>query len=106
VRRWLAGTLVVYFLATVLALYVTWSAVAAKGISGMHGRYLTLVLVLALPMLAGLGRRRLRISPRLTAYAVMAISAVSAGWLYAYTAAHYYGVAPWTAVARVGSALF
>jgi uncharacterized membrane protein len=105
VRAWIAVTLVAFWLATVVALYVTWTAVGARTIAGMHGRYLTLVLILALPLLAGLGRSRLVISERLTVYATMAISAAAAGALFVYTSVHYYGTAPWTAVARVSSAL-
>jgi len=106
VRAWIGGTLLAYLLATAVALYVTWSAVGASQISGMHGRYLTLVLVLALPLLAGAGARRFTLGPRTTRWAAVALSAVSAGWLYAYTSVHYYDAAPWTAVARVGSVLF
>jgi uncharacterized membrane protein len=106
VRGWIGGSLVVYWLATIVALYITWSAVGASAISGMHGRYLTLVLILAVPLLAGLARARFAISERSTGYATMAISAIAAGALYAYTSSHYYGDAPWTAVAHVSSRLF
>lgn len=105
-RAWIGGTLVVYFLATAVALYITWSAVGSRNISGMHGRYFTLVLVLAVPLLAGLGRRRLRISPRIVGSAAMAISGVSACTMFAYTSVHYYGEAPWQAVGHVTSVLF
>jgi uncharacterized membrane protein len=105
-RGWIGGTLVVYFLATAVALYITWSAVGSGNISGMHGRYFTLVLVLAAPLFAGLGRRRLRISPRVVGYAAMAISAVSACTTFAYTSVHYYGEPPWQAFGHVTSVLF
>jgi hypothetical protein len=64
------------------------------------------VLVLAVPLLAGLAGRRLRISPRITGYAVMLISAASAIWMFAYTAEQYYGQAPWWVVGHVTSVLF
>jgi uncharacterized membrane protein len=105
-RRWIGGTLVVYFLATVLALYATWTAVGASAVSGMHGRYLTLVLILALPLLGGLARGRIAIGERLTGYVVMAVSAICVIALFSYTSSHYYGDAPWSAVARVSSVLF
>jgi len=53
-RGWIAGMLAVYFLGTALALYLTWTALGAGEISGMHGRYFTLVLIFAVPMLAAL----------------------------------------------------
>jgi uncharacterized membrane protein len=106
VRGWISWTLVTYFLATAVAIYITWTAVGASQISGMHGRYFTLVLVLAVPLFAGLGRRRLRISPRITAYSVMLISALSAAWMFSYTAQRYYAKPPWWVFAHVTSVLF
>ncbi|MGD0980971.1 MAG: DUF2142 domain-containing protein [Solirubrobacteraceae bacterium] len=106
VRGWISWTLVTYFLATVIAIYITWTAVGASQISGMHGRYFTLVLVLAVPLFAGLGGRRLRINPRITAYAVMLISALSAAWMFSYTAQRYYAKPPWWVFAHVTSVLF
>jgi uncharacterized membrane protein len=106
VRGWISWTLVTYFLATAVAIYITWTAVGASQISGMHGRYFTLVLVLAVPLFAGLGRRRLRVSPRITAYSVMLISALSAAWMFSYTAQRYYAKPPWWVFAHVTSVLF
>ena len=106
VRGWIAGTLIVYFLGTAIALYLTWTSVGASQISGMHGRYFTLVLVLAVPLFAGLAGNRLRISPRITAYASMAISAGAALTTFAYTADHYYAEPPWSALSHVVSVLF
>lgn len=105
-RAWLGSTLLVYFLATAVALYITWSAVGSDEISGMHGRYFTLVLILAVPVFAGIGGARLRLSPKAVAAAVMVITAVAAGSMFAYTAVHYYGQPPWQAVSRVTSVLF
>ena len=106
VRGWISWTLVTYFLATVIAIYITWTAVGASQISGMHGRYFTLVLVLAVPLFAGLGGRRLRINSRITAYSVMVISALSAAWMFSYTAQRYYAKPPWWVFAHVMSVLF
>jgi len=105
-RRWVGGTLLTYVLATLLALYLTWSSVGASEISGMHGRYVTLVLVLAIPLLAGIGTRHVRISPRVTAGTVMALSLASALAMCFYTSSYYYGQSPWTAFANVISVLF
>jgi uncharacterized membrane protein len=98
VRGWISWTLV--------AIYITWSAVGASQIDGMHGRYFTLVLILAVPLFAGLGGRRLRLNPRITAYAVMLISAPSAAWMFSYTAQRYYAKPPWWVFAHVTSVLF
>ena len=103
VRGWIGGSLVVYWLATIVALYVTWSAVGASAISGMHGRYLTLVLILVVPLLAGLARPWFAISERSTG----SRRSRSARSLPARSSptppSHYYGDAPWTAVAHVSS---
>ncbi|HEX2703866.1 MAG TPA: DUF2142 domain-containing protein [Solirubrobacteraceae bacterium] len=106
IRGWVGGTLVTYFLATAIAIYITWTAVGDSQISGMHGRYFTLVLVLAVPLFAGIGARRLRINPRISAYSVIAISALSAGWMFSYTAQRYYAKPPWWVFAHVTSVLF
>jgi uncharacterized membrane protein len=106
VRAWLGGTLVVYFLATAIVLYVTWSVVGGTTIAGMHGRYFTLVLILAVPALAGAGGRRLRISERTLAGCVMVITAVSACAMFAFASHHYYNQAPWQAVPRIATVLF
>lgn len=106
VRSWIGGTLVLYFLGTALALYLTWTAVGSGQISGMHGRYFTLVLVLAVPLFAGVAGSRLRISPRFTAYAVMAITAAAALTTFTYAANHYYGQPPWWVISHTASVLF
>jgi uncharacterized membrane protein len=106
VRAWIGGSLIVYFLGTALALYLTWTAVGSGQISGMHGRYFTLVLVLAVPLFAGVASGRLRIPARFTAYAVMAITAAAALTTFAYAADHYYGKPPWWVLSRVSSVLF
>jgi hypothetical protein len=106
VRGWISWTLVTYFLATAVAIYITWTKVGGSQISGMHGRYFTLVLVLAVPLFASLGGRRLRFDPRITAYSVMVISALSAAWMFSYTAQRYYAKPPWWVFAHVTSVLF
>ena len=104
-RAWIAGTLAVYFIGTALALYVSWSRVGASQISGMHGRYFTLVLIFAVPMLAGLGGGRVQHRPRAIAAAAMVTSALAAGTMFIYTSYHYYGQGPWQVVPKLTSVL-
>jgi uncharacterized membrane protein len=104
-RALLAGTLVVYLLATALALYLTWTAVGAGVIDGISGRYFTPTLTLFVPLLAGLGGPRLRIGQRTVALAVMVASTVGTVTLFAHTAQYFYHEAPWQVVPRVASAL-
>ena len=105
-RWWVAGVLAAYFLGTALALYLTWSQVGAAGISGMHGRYFTLVLVFAIPLIAGLGGGRIRHQPRAIAAAAVIISGLSAATMFVYAAYHYYGQGPWQVVPKLTSVLF
>lgn len=104
-RGWIGGTLAIYFLATALALYLTWTRVGADQISGMHGRYFTLVMVFAVPLLAGLGGSRIRHRPRAIAAAAMTISALATVTMFTYTAYHYYGQGPWQVVPKLTSVL-
>jgi uncharacterized membrane protein len=104
-RGWLAAMLAVYFLGTALALYVTWSGVGASAISGMHGRYFTLVLIFAVPLLAALGGGRIRHRERAIASAAMLITALSAGTMFFYASYHYYGQGPWQVVPKLTSVL-
>ncbi len=105
-RGWIAGMLTVYFLGTALALYLTWTALGAGEISGMHGRYFTLVLIFAVPMLAALGGGRVRHPPRAIAAAAVIVSALSAGTMFFYASYHYYGQGPWQVVPKLTSVLF
>jgi hypothetical protein len=105
-RAWLAVVLAAYLLAAALAIYLTWTAVGAAQIQGMQGRYYTPVLVLLVPLLAGLGGARLRLGERAVARTAMLVSGVYAIVLFAHTAEFYYRQAPWQVVPRVVSALF
>lgn len=105
VRIGLAAVIVVYFFVTAFSLYLTWTAVGANEISGIHGRYMTPVLALLIPILAGLGGKRLRISELWTARAAMALSAFAAVVLIAHTAHYFYNDTPWTALHSVLSVM-
>ena len=105
-RAWLAVVLAAYLLAAALAIYLTWTAVGAAQIQGMQGRYFTPVLVLLVPLLAGLGGTRLRLGERAVARTAMLVSGVYAIVLFAHTAEFYYRQAPWQVVPRIASALF
>lgn len=105
-RWWIAGVLVIYFLGTALALYLTWTQVGAPQISGMHGRYFTLVMVFAIPLLAGLGGGRIQHHQRAIAAAAVIISGLSAATMFLYASYHYYGQGPWQVVPKLTSVLF
>jgi uncharacterized membrane protein len=105
-RWWIAGALAVYFIGTALALYVTWTQVGASSISGMHGRYFTLVLVFAIPLLAGLGSRWIGHRQRAIAAASVIISGLAAVTMFVYASYHYYGQGPWQVVPKLTSVLF
>lgn len=104
-RVWLAAMLAVYLLGTALALYVTWTGVGAGAISGMHGRYFTLVLIFAVPLLAALGGGRIRHRERAIAAAAMSITVLSAVTMFVYASYHYYGQGPWQVVPKLTSVL-
>jgi fumarate reductase subunit D len=105
-RAWLAAALAAYLLAAALGIYLTWTAVGAGQIQGMQGRYFTPVLVLLVPLLAGLGGTRLHLGERTLAGTAMLVSGISAIVLFAHTAEFYYRQAPWQVVPRIASALF
>jgi hypothetical protein len=105
-RAWLAVVLAAYLLAAAFAIFLTWTAVGAGQIQGMQGRYFTPVLVLLVPLLAGLGGTRLDLGERTVARTAMLVSGVYAIVLFAHTAEFYYRQAPWQVVPRIASALF
>jgi uncharacterized membrane protein len=102
---WLVATLAAYLLAAAFGIYLTWTSVGAGQIQGIQGRYFTPVLVLLIPLFAGLGGTRVHISQRTVAKTAMLVSAVSAIVLFAHTTHSYYHQAPWQVVPRIASAL-
>lgn|GEM_PF-2384826 len=105
-RAWLAGTLVAFLLATALVIYLSWTGVGAGVINGIHGRYFTPVIALLIPVLAGLGGRRLRISERTVAWTAIVVLIVCTATTFVHTSYDYYHQMPWQALPRVTSALF
>lgn len=105
-RLWLGGTLLAYVLATVLVLYLSWTAVGASIVSGMHGRYYTPVLALLIPLLAGLGGKRLRLSERAVAWTAIVVLLACSVTMCAHVATDYYHQPPWQALSRTTGALF
>lgn len=105
-RGLLAGSFVVYVLVTMLGLYLTATALGADHVNGIHGRYYTPLLGLALPLLGGLGGSRQRIGERAIAWTVMAVSLAAAITLFFHTSESFYHQAPWQSVPRVWGALF
>jgi uncharacterized membrane protein len=105
VRIGLGLMLIVYLLVTAFSLDLTWTAVGAGQIDGIHGRYFTPTLVILIPMLAGLGGRRLRIGDRVAGPIVMALSAFGAMVLFMHTAHYFYDETPWQIVPKLTSAL-
>jgi hypothetical protein len=109
-RAAMAGSGLLFGLVAALSIYVTWVMVGAAKINGIHGRYYTPALVLAVPMLAGAGPlrwRRLRWSlpPRALAAIVIAATLACAIVVIAETSHFYYRQPPWTAVGKVLSAV-
>lgn len=104
-RLSLLGTIILFGLAGALGIYVTWSAVGASTINGIHGRYYTPALILLVPMLAGLagGRVRVRHRDAFVAAVVMALTLAGMLTVFARTSAFYYHQAPWEALSRVVS---
>jgi hypothetical protein len=106
-RGLLAGTFVVYALVTALGLYLTATGVGDNHVNGIHGRYYTPLLALAIPLLAGLGGTRVRLSERWIGRVVMLGSTAAAVTLFAHTAYSFYNhQAPWQVLPRVFGALF
>lgn len=104
-RGALALTWLLFFLIAAFGIYVTWDSVGAGTIDGIHGRYTTPALILAVPMLAGLGRGRMRLPPRTVALAVMAVSLGLMVTVFLREAHYYYGQEPWQALPRALSAI-
>ena len=105
-RGLLAGSFVVYMLVTALGLYLTATALGADHVNGIHGRYYTPMLALAVPLLAGLGGARVRIGERAIAWTVMAVSLAAMLTLFVHTSEAFYQQEPWQSLPRVVSALF
>ena len=106
IRAWCGATIVGMCLVAALGIYLSWTAVGAGLINGLHGRYYTPALTLAIPLLAGLGGRRLRLSQRMVAAAAITLSGSGAIYLFAHVSQTYYGTSAWQALVRVLGAVF
>jgi hypothetical protein len=105
-RAWVAGSGVLFGLGVAIGIYLTWTAVGASKINGIHGRYSTPALLLLVPLLVGLGGTRVRIGRQAVAIIVMAVTAALMVAVFVRTAQYYYHQAPWQVVPRVVSAVF
>jgi uncharacterized membrane protein len=106
VRLWVGGTLLAYLLATAIVLYLSWTAVGAPVISGIHGRYFAPLIALLIPLLAGLGPNRLRISERAVAWTAIVVLLVCTVTLLVHTSWDFYHQMPWQVLPRVTRVLF
>lgn len=105
-RAGLGLVLVLCGLVTVFTLYVAWNGVGAPTISGVQGRYFSALLVLAIPLLAGLARPRPRVPAWVVPVTVMTATATGAIVLFESTAWSYYHQALWQVAPRVVRQLF
>jgi hypothetical protein len=104
-RLSMVGTVLLFGLAGALGTYVTWNAVGASTINGIHGRYYTPALILLVPIFAGLaaGPAHWRHRGAIVAPVVMALTLAGVLTVFARTSAFYYHQAPWEALSRVVS---
>jgi hypothetical protein len=105
-RAGLGLVLVLGGLVTVFTLYATWNGVGASSIDGVQGRYFSALLVLAVPLLAGLARIRPRVPEWLVPVTVMTVTGTGAIIIFESTAWSYYHQALWQVAPRVVRQLF
>jgi len=104
VTLWLL--LVICLLLTALVLYATWNAVGASTIEGVQGRYFTPLMVLLIPLLAGVIRLRRTVPEWVLPVGSMVLSGAGMIVLFEATSLVYYHQSFWQSVPRVVNVLF